>query len=106
MRILATLSLALGLAACTSTGGPLAPVIANAPNITNDLSLACQSAEGLLALPKAVGATGKVASAVTNLDAKVTKYCSVAITGAPTIAAALGAVNTAAAVLLGLGVAL
>jgi hypothetical protein len=103
---LVALSSLLMAGQCATTGGPLAPVVAAAPDITNDLGLACQSAEGLLALPKAAGATGSTATAVSNLDAKVTKYCSAAITDAPAIATALNVVNTAAAVLLGAGVAL
>jgi hypothetical protein len=103
---LVTLSTVLMAGRCATPGGPFATIVANAPNITNDLSLACHSAEQLLGLPKAAKATGRMATAVSNLDAKVTKYCNAAITDAPTVTTTLGVVNTAAAALLGFGVAL
>lgn len=102
------LALAPLAALCLLTVGGCNTIgVATAGNdITTSLSLACQSAEGLLGLPKAVGATGKVATAAANLNATVTKDCAKASAFVTAAQPVINEVNTGAAILLGLGVAL
>lgn len=75
------------------------------PDITNDLSLACQSAENILGLAAKFNNL-TIQKTAASLNTGVTKFCTKAIADAPTIQAGLTVINTTAAVLLGLGVAL
>src|SRR5665213_1481817 len=93
------------LADCAGYSTTIGNLAAAQPDITNDISLACQSADGLLRLAAARVGNVSVASAASRLDAGVNTYCTKAINEAPAVATALSVVNTAAAVLLGAGVA-
>lgn len=78
-------------------------------DISNDIGLACNAAQQLLALPStqaglAAGA-GKIALSAAKLSGKVSTYCTGVQLAGPIVAAALDQLNTAGAVLLGTGVA-
>jgi len=98
-HLIAPALVCLALAGCQTT--------LNGNDITNNLSLACQSAQQLLALPATIGAAAgsKTALSAAKLSNKVGLYCNAAQIAAPVITTVLNDLNTQAAVLLGTGVA-
>lgn len=93
-----------GCASATKTVADLQVAAAATPAITTDLNAACTSLQAILGLPKALGATGKIATGVANANAVVAKDCAKANTFITNAAPIINEVNTVAAVLLGMGV--
>lgn len=98
---------AISAACWLALSGIAYPMSGPVPDITNNIEMACNSAMTLLSLPTTLGAPAgsKVAVKAGKLSIKVQRYCALGPLVGGLLGLALGQVNTAAAQLLGTGVA-